>query len=187
VGPLEIELGPGERVALLGPNGSGKTTVIRCAAGTLLPTTGHVQVAGQPAGDPGAKHLVGASLSQERSFYLRLSGRQNLTFFASLRHSTRRAAAEQVRSLEQELEITEIVRNRMDRCSTGMLQQISFGRALLGDPRVLLLDEPTRSLDTDAVERLWSALDRRPHVAVLMATHRHDDLHHCSGKIDLRA
>ena len=187
VGPLDMAAQPGERIALVGPNGSGKTTVLRCAAGTLLPTTGEVRVGGHPAGTLATKHLVGASLSQERSFYLRLSGHQNLLFYASLRHSARRAAARQVASIEDELEITDIAMNRMDRCSSGMLQQISLARALLGDPQLLLLDEPTRSLDTDAVGRLWNAIDRRPQLAVLIATHREDDLPHCDDQIHLHA
>jgi ABC-type multidrug transport system ATPase subunit len=186
VGPLDLEVGPGERLALLGPNGAGKTTILRCAAGTLLPTTGEVRVAGHLAGSPEAKRLVGASLSQERSFYLRLTGRENLLFFASLRHPGRARAAEQVRALEHELDIGAITANRMDRCSTGMLQQVSFARALLGNPLLLLLDEPTRSLDVDAVERLWTALDRRPETAVLIATHRQDDLDRCTSQLDVR-
>ena len=177
----------GERAALVGPNGSGKTTVLRCAAGTLLPTTGQVEVGGHPAGSPATKHLVGVSLSQERAFYLRLSGHENLLFYSSLRHSARRAAAREVSAIEEELEIGEIVKNRMDRCSSGMLQQVSLARALLGDPQLLLLDEPTRSLDTDAVGRLWDAIDRRPHLAVVIATHRADDLPHCDHQIDVRA
>lgn len=185
VGPLDLTVTPGERIALLGPNGAGKTTVLRCVAGTLVPTAGQVEVAGHVAGSPAAKHIVGASLSQERSFYLRLSGRQNLMFFARLRHSSRQAAASQVRALEQELEIAEIAERRMDRCSTGMLQQISFARALLGSPGLLLLDEPTRSLDTAAIGRLWGAVERRPEMAVLIATHRPDDLKHCDREIDL--
>jgi len=186
VGPLDLQLEAGDRVALVGPNGSGKTTVLRCAAGTLLPTTGEVKVAGHVPGTPQAKHLVGASLSQERSFYLRLTGRENLLFFASLRHSRRGEAARQVGSIVEELEIGEITANRMDRCSTGMLQQVSFARALLGSPRLLVLDEPTRSLDVDAVERLWAAVERRPETAVLIATHRQDDLDRCSAHVDLR-
>jgi ABC-2 type transport system ATP-binding protein len=187
VGPLRLQLEAGDRVALVGPNGSGKTTVLRCAAGTLIPTTGEVRVAGHVAGTPQAKHLVGASLSQERSFYLRLTGRQNLLFFAGMRHSGRAAAARQVSSIVEELEIGEITANRMDRCSTGMLQQVSFARALLGSPSLLVLDEPTRSLDVDAVERLWAAIDRRPDTAVIIATHRQDDLDRCTAQVDLRA
>jgi ABC-type multidrug transport system ATPase subunit len=187
VGPLDLYARPGERLALLGPNGAGKTTILRCAAGTLLPTAGEVRVAGHPAGSAEAKRLVGASLSQERSFYLRLTGRKNLVFFACLRHRSRGDAINQVRALEEELEIGEIAANRMDRCSTGMLQQLSFARALLGEPRLLVLDEPTRSLDVEAVERLWAAVDRRPETAVLIATHRQDDLDHCTSHLDVRA
>lgn len=185
VGPLDVQVGAGERVALVGPNGAGKTTVLRCATGALLPTTGEVRVGGHLAGSPEAKPLVGASLSQERSFYLRLTGRANLVFFASLRHSRRADAARQVRALEDELDIGDIAATRADRCSTGMLQQLSFARALLGSPRLLVLDEPTRSLDTDALERLWTALDRRPDTAVLMATHRQDDLDRCTSQVDV--
>lgn len=185
-GPLDLQAGPGERLAFVGPNGAGKTTILRCVTGALLPTAGEVRVAGHPAGSAPAKHIVGASLSQERSFYLRLTGHENLVFFARLRHSSRTAATKQVRALEEELEIGAIAANRADRCSTGMLQQLSFARALLGDPRLLVLDEPTRSLDADAVERLWAALDRRPDGAVLIATHRQDDLDRCTSQIDVR-
>jgi simple sugar transport system ATP-binding protein len=87
--------------------------------------------------------------------------------------------------LVEELEIEDIVRQRLDGCSTGMLQQVAVGRALLGEPSVLLLDEPTRSLDVAAVERLWGALDRRPGVAALIATHRSEDLARCGRLIDL--
>lgn len=187
VGPVDLRLAAGDRVALVGPNGSGKSTVLRCIAGTVVPTEGDVQVGGHPAGTMSAKHLLGVSLSQERAFYLRLSGRRNLEFFGRLRHTDRRAALAQVRALEEELEIQHITAKRLDRCSSGMLQQVSFARALLGSPRVLLLDEPTRSLDEAAVARLWAALDRRPETAVLIASHRPDDLEHCQRRIVLGA
>ncbi|MGH2837428.1 MAG: ABC transporter ATP-binding protein [Thermoleophilaceae bacterium] len=184
VNNLDLDVSAGERVALKGPNGSGKTTVIRCISGALVPTTGEIRVEGHPAGSGAANRLVGASLSQERSFYLRLSGRENLLFFAQLRHSTRARAVQQVEALVEELEIAHIAAKRLDRCSTGMLQQMALARALLGSPTVLVLDEPTRSLDEGAIARLWSALDRRPDAAVLIATHRPDDLDHCNRQID---
>jgi ABC-type multidrug transport system ATPase subunit len=143
-----------------------------------------VTVGGHSAGSTPAKRLVGASLSQERSFYLRLSGRENLRLYARLRGGGRRAAARAVAALEEELELSEIASERADRCSTGMLQQLGFARALLGDPRLLLLDEPTRSLDDRAVERLWAAIERRPAVAALVATHRHDDIARCESVVD---
>ena len=142
---------------------------------------------GFEAGTLEARGLIGASLSQERSFYLRLSGRANLLFFARLRLKTKREAERHVRALEEELEISEIASKRVDRCSTGMIQQLGLARALLGDPAVLVLDEPTRSLDRDARDRLWAAIERRPKVAVLIATHLDDDLGRCGTRLDLPA
>jgi ABC-type multidrug transport system ATPase subunit len=184
VGNLDLSVAAGERVALRGPNGSGKTTILRCITGALFPTTGEVRVGDHHAGSKEAINLVGASLSQERSFYLRLTGRENLLFFAQLRHASGRQALEQVRALEEELEISHITEKRLDRCSTGMLQQVGLARAFLGTPRLLVLDEPTRSLDEGAIARLWAALDRRQQAAILIATHRPDDLDHCHRRID---
>jgi len=183
---LSLTVRPGERAALCGPNGSGKTTVLRCIAGTLTPTAGRVAIAGAPAGSLGARRLVGASFSQERSFYLRLTGRQNLIFFARLRLAAAADAARNVAALEDELELAAIARERVDRCSTGMIQQLALARALLGEPPVVLLDEPTRSLDEAAVERLWRALDRRrARIGLVIATHRTEDIDRCDGRIDL--
>ena len=182
---LDLRVGAGGRTALIGPNGSGKTTLLRCISGTLTPDAGDVCVAGERAGTLAARTLVGTSLSQDRSFYLRLSGRRNLRFFAQLRHGRRRDALRDVAALEEELELTEIASRRTDACSTGMLQQLAFARALLGGPRVLLLDEPTRSLDEQATARMWDALARRPGIAVLIATHQDDDLNRCDSFIDL--
>jgi ABC-type multidrug transport system ATPase subunit len=179
---FDLQVAQGQRVALGGPNGSGKTTVLRCIAGTLKPTAGNIEVAGHPAGELEARRLTGASLSQERSFYLRLSGRANLLFFARLRYASEREAARRVDALEEELEIRDIARQRVDRCSSGMVQQLALARALLGEPALILLDEPTKSLDVDARARLWAALDRRPDTAVLFASHLDEDLQHCDER-----
>jgi ABC-type multidrug transport system ATPase subunit len=182
---LDLAIAPGERVALCGPNGSGKTTVLRCIAGTLIPTSGRIRVRAHEAGALEARRLIGVSLSQERSFYLRLSGRENLFFFARVRGYGAREAARRIASLGEELELERILAQRVDRCSTGMIQQLAFARALIGDPALLLLDEPTRSLDRDALGRLWSALDRRTETALLIATHNEEDVERCHQRIAL--
>jgi ABC-type multidrug transport system ATPase subunit len=182
---LDLELAPGRRVALQGPNGSGKSTVLRCVTGTLLPSAGTVTVVGHEAGSVPARRLTGVSLSQERSFYLRLSGRENLIFFARLRGYSLRTARSTIADLAEELELGGFIDERADRYSTGMILQLAFARALLGEPPLLLLDEPTRSLDSGAVQRLWGALDRRPEAALLIATHREDDLERCDSSVGL--
>jgi ABC-2 type transport system ATP-binding protein len=182
---LSLTVGAGQTVALRGPNGSGKTTVLRCVAGTVAPTRGRIHVGEHAAGTLGARRLLGASLSQERSFYLRLSGHVNLLCFARLRCETEDEAAEQVGALERELELASFASQPASTYSAGMLQQLAFARALLRNPPLLLLDEPTRSLDDAATERFWGALDRRPHTAVLLATHDRDDLSRCDVRIDL--
>ncbi|HEV2756080.1 MAG TPA: ATP-binding cassette domain-containing protein [Actinomycetota bacterium] len=182
---VEFSLQEGDRLILRGPNGSGKSSMLRCIAGVLEPTRGSVTIAGLRAGTVAARERVGAALAQDRSFYLRLSGRANLSFFARLRLPSKTAAVTAVRELEEELELAPILDQRMASCSTGMLQQVAFARALLGDPSLLLLDEPTRSLDDAAVERFWGALDRRPHCAAIVATHRHEDFAHGGRTLDL--
>ncbi len=185
VGPLDFEVASGQRLALLGENGSGKSTILRCLAGTLRQTRGHISIAGHPAGSLEARQVIGVSLSQERSFDLRLSGRANLVFFARLRLRDRRAAARVVSELEEELELREIAGEKVSNCSTGMTQQLSLARALLADPKLLLLDEPTRSLDEAARARLWRAVKRRRYLALLVATHRKDDVIECDRTVDL--
>jgi ABC-type multidrug transport system ATPase subunit len=181
---LDLTLAPGERVAFWGPNGSGKSTVLRCVAGTLLPSEGEVRVCGHEAGSLEARALVGASLSQERSFDMRLTGHGNLLFFARLRFGRDDRAATEVAAIEEELEIEAMAAERVNRASSGMIQQIALARALLGDPALVLLDEPTRSLDADARKRLWDAIERRPQTGVLIATHLEEDLNRCAGRVD---
>jgi ABC-type multidrug transport system ATPase subunit len=182
---FDLALLGGERVALRGRNGSGKTTILRCILGTLAPTRGRILVCGHPGGSLAARNLIGAVLPQERAFYLRLTGRTNLLFFAKIRGLDRDAATRRVQRLEEELQLGATLSRRLDRCSSGMLQKLAVARALIAEPPLLLLDEPTRSLDDDAVALVWAALDRRPQTSVLITTHRRDDVARCDREVRL--
>jgi ABC-2 type transport system ATP-binding protein len=100
-----------------------------------------------------------------------------------MRYDNAREGARSVDALIEELEIADIAAQRVDRCSTGMVQQLALARALLGDPVVLLLDEPTRSLDAEARGRLWGALQRRRRAAALIATHLDEDVTLCDERV----
>ena len=181
---LTLDVAPGDRIALVGANGSGKTTFLRCVCGVLAPTKGSISVGGHSAGSMRARVHTGVALAQERSWYQRLTGRANLVFFAQLRTGAKGPATRAVDELVEELELDHIARERVDRCSTGMVQQLSFARALLARPSLVLLDEPTRSLDRDARKRVWAALDRRRDSAVVIATHLDEDLEHCGTRVE---
>lgn len=181
---LDLEIAPGARLGLRGPNGSGKTTLIRCLAGVLAPTSGTITVGGAPAGSTDARRRTATCFSHGRPLYLRLTGRENLELSARLRLS-RAAARDAVNAVVEELELTAIAAERVERCSTGMVAQLNLARALLAEPALLLLDEPTRAMDTDAAARCWAAIDRRPRTALVLASHRPEDQARCSEVLDL--
>src|SRR2546423_821771 len=109
---------------------------------------------------------------------------ETLLLFAR-RRLGRRASCTAAAAVASELELEEILPTRGDRCSPGMLSQVALARALLGEPRLLLLDEPTRSLDAAARDRMWAAVERRPSVALLIASPRMDDLARCTRTVHL--
>lgn len=183
---LDLDLPAGDRLLVGGPNGSGKTTLLRCLAGTLTLDRGEVTIAGHPVGSLPARRLTGSCLNPEQSLYARLSGRDNLRLVATLRLSGR-AAAEAVADVEREFEVDGVGGVPVERCSTGTRARFTLARALLGDPAVLLLDEPGRSLDGRARELLWAALDRRPWLTCVIASHDPQDRAHCHHTLTLPA
>lgn len=180
---LDVDLAAGERLLLGGANGSGKSTLLRCLAGTLALSAGSVTIDGFPAGSRGSRARLGLCLNPEQAHHLRLSGHDNLLFAARLRLPARQVA-DAVDAVERELGITDFAGERVQQYSSGMRALVATGRALLGRPTLLLLDEPTRSLDADGRSRLWAALERRP-VACVIASHRGSDRDRCDRVLDL--
>ena len=169
----------GQVVTLLGENGAGKSTLMRVLSTLLLPDSGTVTVAGHDVvSEPRAvRAAVGLALADDRSLYWRLTGPQNLEYFAALHGMRRRAALAQVDELIERVGLADAADRTVGTYSTGMRARLIVARALLGSPQVLLLDEPTRSLDPIAsaeVRRIVLGLSRDKQLAILYATH---DLH----------
>ncbi len=146
---LSLEVKQGEAVALLGANGAGKTTLLRIVATLLLPTRGMAQIAGHDAQrEPAAvRRQLGYHAGSDLGFYSRLTGRQNLRFFGRLNHLSDATIEERTRAFGVRFQLGEALDRQTRSLSSGTIQRLSLLRALLHQPKVLLLDEPTRSLD----------------------------------------
>jgi ABC-2 type transport system ATP-binding protein len=144
-----LEVHRGEVFGLLGPNGAGKTTLLKVLCCLVVPDSGRGVVNGSEiaSDELAVKQSVGYVTSDERSFYWRLTGTQNLTFFARLFRVPAAEIPSRVRHLLDRVELTDKADEPFSSYSSGMKQRLSIARALLHDPPVLFLDEPTRSLD----------------------------------------
>ncbi len=149
---LSFEVRQGEALALLGANGAGKSTLLRILATLLLPTRGAARVAGYDAvREPReVRRRLGYHAGTDHGFYARLTGRENLQFFGRLNHLTGAEAQQRISRLAGQFRVGEALDRQVRTLSSGTVQRLSLARALLHQPSVLLLDEPTRSLDAIA-------------------------------------
>ena len=173
---VSFTIGYGSIAVMVGANGAGKSTLLRILGTTILPDKGTATVHGHDVvTDPtGSRRATGLVLGDERSWYWRLSGRQNLEFFAALHGMGRRVAASRTVELLKMVQLDDVADRRFDRYSSGMKARLSIARALLVDPPVLLLDEPTRTLDplvANTFRRLVVDFARDERKAVLWVTH----------------
>ena len=173
---VDVHIRRGEIFGLLGPNGAGKTTLVKILACLVLPDRGYAVVDGEDTRKEGkVKPKIGLVNSDERSFYWRLSGRENLKFFARLYDVPTRRVASRIAELLHKVEMTDAADRRFADYSSGMKQRLAIARALLHDPPILLMDEPTRSLDPASALHLRrfiaDDLKARDGKTILLATH----------------
>ena len=178
---VSLEVYAGEFVGLLGPNGAGKTTLLKVLATLIAPDRGSVIVAGHDVVRDAAsvRRVIAPVLANERSLYWRLSAQENLELFAVLLRLPKAEIESRVDDALDVVGLRDTGRKMVGQFSAGMMQRLLVARALLGHPRVLLLDEPTRSLDPTAAHSFRSFLREelatRRQCAVLIATHRTEE------------
>lgn len=173
---VSIRVEPGECVALVGPNGAGKSTLLRVLATLVLPTSGTATVLGYDVASQATevRRRIGVMTGDDRSFFWRLNGSENLMFFAELQGMSHRTAEERSRMLLERVGLTDAASRRFSGYSTGMRQRLGLARALLHEPQLLLLDEPTSSLDIEhrgQVLELLRQILAGGNTAALIASH----------------
>jgi ABC-2 type transport system ATP-binding protein len=189
VNGVDLQIERGEIFGLLGPNGAGKSTTIRMLCTLLEPTSGTAQVNGfdvvNQAND--VRRSLGTVLAGERSIYWKLSGRENLDYFAALYHIPAAIAQKRVDELIDRMELKDRANELVEKYSTGMRQRIAIAKALLARPPILLLDEPTLGLDPQAARRvreLIGELKQEGHT-ILLTTHYMEEADQLSDRIGI--
>ena len=146
---VSFNVAPGEIVCVMGENGAGKSTLLRILAGLLLPTGGQARVAGLDVTEHASefRRRVGFVVGDERSFHFPLSGRHNLEYFGALHGYGEAEARRRSAALLARVGLADAADRTFRTYSRGMRQRMAVARGLLGEPEVLLLDEPTLGLD----------------------------------------
>lgn len=170
---LSFTLAKGERACLMGPNGAGKSTLLKLILGLLEPTEGSASILGTDARQAEARRGVGMVHPDERSFYWRLTVRENLAFFGGLWGLERGQARERARWACETVGLSDWLDRPFSDLSTGTRQKVAIARALLHDPPLLIMDEPTRSLDPPSAAHLhqWLLGPGCAGRTLLVATH----------------
>lgn len=176
---ISLVVSAGEVLGLLGPNGSGKSTTLKLISTMLLPDRGRVLVQGHDTWCQGqaVRGNVGFALASERSFFARLTVRENLEFFSALENVNRREVSDSVESVLCCVSLKEVSDKQVMKLSSGMYQRLGIARALIKRPAILLLDEPTRSLDATAADDLRRLILNLSGtgITILLATHNFEE------------
>jgi ABC-2 type transport system ATP-binding protein len=163
LGPVDLDAAAGSVTIATGDNGAGKTTLLRILATSLTADAGTATVNGLDVHADGARvrERVGVALVNERSLFWRLSARRNLDLFARIRGVPRAQRREHVAQLIREVDLEAHADKAVQLLSSGQRQRVVLARALVGDPAVLLVDEPLRGLDRTATDRILALLRSR--------------------------
>lgn len=179
---INLEIEKGERIAFLGPNGAGKTSLLKLIGGLLLPSEGTLSINGYNtyANNSVARKSVGFVMNEERSFYWRLTGIENIKFYGALDNLEGKSLNKKIDELISLVGLENAAHKRVATYSSGMKQRLAIVRGLLTDPDILILDEPTRTLDPLSAETQIDLIVKKIHTdlkkTLLIATHRLEEV-----------
>jgi len=182
---VSFEIKHGEIFGLIGRNGAGKTTLTKIIATLVQPTSGNVSVKNYDsvADEVTVRSLVGLATAEERSFYWRLTAEQNLLFFARLYGLKDAESRLRIGELFEHLKLTELAGRRFSELSTGNKQRLAIARAILPRPPILLLDEPTRSLDPLAAQDMRELILSFKDVSILLTSHNLSEIEELCSRV----
>ncbi|MGA8554322.1 MAG: ABC transporter ATP-binding protein [Candidatus Acidiferrales bacterium] len=186
---ISFSVQPGEAVAIVGPNGAGKSTLLRVLATLIIPTSGRASIGGSDVEHDAssARRQFGYHTGGDEGFYTRLSGRENLTFFAAMNNLSGAAARDRIALIAERMGLRDELDRQVRTLSTGTTHRLGLARALLHRPAVLLLDEPTRSLDplaaSDFRRLLKQDLVREHGTTLLFASHTLSEVEEIADRV----
>jgi len=186
---VSLKVEQGELFSLLGPTGAGKTTLIKILCTLVLPTSGSAYINGYNIITAGkrTRKSIGYVLGDERSFYWRLTGRQNLKLFATLNNLSSAEANKRINEIVKVTELESQIDNMFKNYSAGQKQKMAIARGLLTDPQILFMDEPTKSLDPGVAlhlrEFIKNELVEKKGKTVFFATHNLAEAEELSDRI----
>lgn len=181
IAPLSLEIPKGQLIGLLGPSGCGKTTLIKLIMGMIKPDNGSIQVLNFNV--PHKQLLMDIGyMAQSDALYLDLTGKENLHFFAKLFRLSKKERAERVAYAADLVRLTDDLNNKVMNYSGGMKRRLSLAIALLQNPQLLILDEPTVGIDPVLKKEIWQELIRlknEEQKTILVTTHAMDEAEQC--------
>lgn len=182
---LSLEIAPGEIYGLLGPNGAGKTTTINIICNLLKADGGQVLIGGQPVSEQ-TKPLIGIA-PQENLLYKLLSCGENLEFFGRIYGLQGRALQQRVRDCLQAVNLADRIHSPVETLSGGMQRRINIAVALIHQPKLVILDEPTTGLDIETRYEIWHLIRQlqKQGMTILLTTHLLDEAEHLSSQIGI--
>ncbi|UOQ43852.1 ABC transporter ATP-binding protein [Halobacillus salinarum] len=187
INDIDMEVTRGEIFGLLGPSGAGKTTLVKMMTGILTPTQGEVFVHGEKMPSLNQMKQYGF-MAQSDALYQELTARENLDFFASIYHMDKKKKKKRIEEVMDMVDLLQDLDKVVENYSGGMKRRLSLAIALIHQPDLIILDEPTVGIDPVLRQSIWNELNhlRDAGVTIIVTTHVMDEAEKCDRLAMLR-